>query len=401
MVAAPILTDVATPETKDHERVVWCEDPGSGLRAVIAIHSTTLGPALGGTRFHPYATTDDALADALRLSRGMTYKNALAGMDLGGGKAVIIGDPERDKTEELLLAYGRCVAALEGCYITACDAGTASADMDVVARTSPFTVGRSEHNGGVGDSSVLTAYGVLRGMQAAARGLWGVDSLRGRSVGVAGVGKVGRLLVGHLVEQGATVSVTDVRQEAVDRVLRRHPGVRAVASTRELVSTPGLDVYAPCALGGAVDETVADVLTARIVCGAANNQLARPGLELRLAERGVLYMPDYVVNSGGVIQVAAELHELTPSQCRERAEAIYDVGLEVLGKAESDGVSTLRAADLIAEHRIASREQAPGPHDGRAGRREYRTASDARPAHPGAAGGPRERRVAADDGGRR
>ncbi|MFE6334349.1 Leu/Phe/Val dehydrogenase [Streptomyces sp. NPDC057798] len=372
--AAPILTDVQKPGTYGHERVVWCEDQETGLRAVIAIHSTSLGPALGGTRFHPYATAEEAIADALRLSRGMTYKNALAGMNLGGGKAVIIGDPERDKTEELLLAYGRCVAALEGRYITACDAGTSAADMDVVSRTSPFTVGRSEQNGGVGDSSVLTAYGVLRGMQAAARRLWGTDSLRDRVVGVAGVGKVGRLLVGHLVRQGAVVYVRDVRQDAVDRVLRSHPGVRAVASTRELVSMPGLDVYAPCALGGAVDDTVVDVITARVVCGAANNQLARPGLEIGLAERDVLYMPDYVVNSGGVLQVAVELHELSPAQCRQKAERIYDVSLQVLHKAEAEGISTLRAADLIAEHRVTTGEPTPRQYSERADQPAQRVA---------------------------
>src|SRR6476469_3075363 len=196
----------------DHEQVVFANDPATGLRAIIAIHSTALGPALGGTRFYPYASTADALADVLNLSRGMSYKAALAGLDLGGGKAVIIGDPATAKSEALLRAYGRFVQSLHGRYITACDVGTFSEDMDVIARECDFVTGRTTAHGGAGDSSVLTAYGVFQGMRAAAEVVWGTDSLAGRTVGVAGVGKVGRHLVRHLIEDGATVIVTDVYQ---------------------------------------------------------------------------------------------------------------------------------------------------------------------------------------------
>src|SRR3712207_9366794 len=220
------------------EQVVFCSDPESGLRAIIAIHSTALGPALGGTRFYPYATEDAAVADALRLSRAMSYKNSLAGLDLGGGKAVIIGDPRTDKTEALLRAYGRFVESLGGRYLTACDVGTYNADLDVVARETRYAHGRSEAYGGCGDSSVLTAYGVFQGMRAAAQHVWGSPTLAGRTVAVAGVGKVGSWLVGHLVEDGADVVVTDVDAAAVERVQQAHPGVRAVADTAALVRTP-------------------------------------------------------------------------------------------------------------------------------------------------------------------
>ncbi|MFD7923322.1 Leu/Phe/Val dehydrogenase [Streptomyces sp. NPDC059740] len=336
-----------------HEQVVLCQDRESGLKAVIAVHSTALGPALGGTRFHAYASDEEAVLDALNLSRGMSYKNALAGLDHGGGKAVIIGDPDLLKTEELLLAYGRCVASLGGRYVTACDVGTYVADMDVVARANQWTTGRSSENGGAGDSSVLTAFGVYQGMRASAQHLWGDASLAGRRVGIAGIGKVGRHLVDHLVREGAEVVVTDVRPDAVAQVIARHPGVTAVADAAALVQVPGLDVYAPCALGGALDDETVPVLTARVVCGAANNQLAHPGIEKDLADRGVLYAPDYVVNAGGVIQVADELHGFDFARCEAKAARIFDTTLEIFARANEDGVPPAVAADRLAERRIA------------------------------------------------
>ncbi|MEV3871481.1 Glu/Leu/Phe/Val dehydrogenase dimerization domain-containing protein [Streptomyces sp. NPDC049906] len=341
-----------------HEHVVLCQDRATGLRAVIALHSTALGPALGGTRFHAYATEAEAVADALNLARGMSYKNALAGLDHGGGKAVIIGDPDRIKTEALLLAYGRFVASLGGRYVTACDVGTYVADMDVVARECRWTTGRSPENGGAGDSSVLTAYGVFQGMRASARHLWGEPTLRGRTVGVAGVGKVGHHLVNHLLDDGAEVVVTDVREESVRRVTRLHPQVRVVADTEALIRVDGLDVYAPCALGGALDDDTVPALTARVVCGAANNQLAHPGVEKDLADRGVLYAPDYVVNAGGVIQVADELHGFDFARARAKASKIYDTTLDIFARAKSDGVPPAVAADRIAEQRMADARSA-------------------------------------------
>ena len=339
-----------------HEQVLLCQDRESGLKAVIALHSTALGPALGGTRFHAYSAEEHpeeaAVLDALNLARGMSYKNALAGLDHGGGKAVILGDPEEIKTEALLLAYGRFVASLGGRYVTACDVGTYVADMDVVARECPWTTGRSPENGGAGDSSVLTAYGVFQGMRASAQASWGEPTLRGRRVGIAGVGKVGHHLVEHLLEDGAEVVVTDVRAESVDRVLARHPRIESVRDTAALIRAD-LDVYAPCALGGALDDDTVPALTAKVVCGAANNQLAHPGVEKDLADRGVLYAPDYVVNAGGVIQVADELHGFDFERAKAKASKIFDTTLAIFDRARTDGIPPAAAADRLAEHRMA------------------------------------------------
>ena len=335
----------------EHEQVVFANDPATGLKAIIAIHSTALGPALGGTRFHPYASTRDALRDVLNLSRGMSYKAALAGLDLGGGKAVIIGDPKTSKSEALLRAYGRHVQSLGGRYYTACDVGTYSEDMDQVARECSFVTGRTVAHGGAGDSSVLTAYGVFQGMRAAASVAWGTTSLEGRIVGVAGVGKVGTHLVRHLVEDGASVVITDVHAPSVERVREELPAVRVVESADALVASP-LDVYAPCALGGAITDEVVDVLSARIVCGAANNQLAHPGVEKALEERGVLYAPDYCVNAGGLIQVADELEGFSFERAKQRATGIFDTTRMVFELAASDGVPPAIAADRLAERRM-------------------------------------------------
>ena len=283
----------------------------------------------------------------------MSYKAALAGLDLGGGKAVIIGDPVTDKSETLLRAYGRFVQSLGGRYTTACDVGTYSEDMDVVARECDFVTGRTTAHGGAGDSSVLTAYGVYQGMRAAAAHAWGSESLSGRVVGVAGVGKVGRHLVAHLVAEGAEVVVTDVSEAAVDSVRAEHPGVRAVASAEALVAER-LDVYAPCALGGAITDEVVDMLSATVVCGAANNQLAHPGVEKALAERGVRYAPDYLVNAGGLIQVADERDPrgFDFARAQQRATGIFETTAEVFALAEADGVPPAIAADRLAERRM-------------------------------------------------
>ncbi|AZM54195.1 valine dehydrogenase [Streptomyces sp. WAC 01529] len=348
-----VLHTLFHSEQGGHEQVVLCQDRASGLKAVIALHSTALGPALGGTRFYPYASEEEAVADALNLARGMSYKNALAGLDHGGGKAVIIGDPEQIKSEALLLAYGRFVASLGGRYVTACDVGTYVRDMDVVARECRWTTGRSPENGGAGDSSVLTAFGVFQGMRASAQHLWGDPTLRGRKVGVAGVGKVGHHLVEHLLEDGAEVVITDVREESVNRITHKHPSVTAAADTDALIRTEGLDIYAPCALGGALNDDSVPVLTAKVVCGAANNQLAHPGIEKDLADRSILYAPDYVVNAGGVIQVADELHGFDFDRCKKKAAKIFDTTLAIFARAKEDGIPPAAAADRIAEQRMA------------------------------------------------
>jgi valine dehydrogenase (NAD+) len=348
----PALPEGVFGRSSGHEQVVFCHDEPTGLSAIIAIYSTALGPALGGTRFYPYASEQDALEDVLNLSRGMAYKAALAGLDLGGGKAVIIGDPAQLKTEALLRAYGRFVQSLNGRYYTACDVGTYSEDMDHIARECSFVTGRTVAHGGAGDSSVLTAYGVFQGMRAAAERTWGAPTLHGRTVGVAGVGKVGRHLVRHLVEDGATVVITDVNDAAVAAVLAEHPDVQAVPDADALVAGQ-LDVYAPCALGGALTDEVVETLTARIVCGAANNQLAHDGIEKQLQDRGVLYAPDYMVNAGGLIQVADELEGFSFERAQQRAEKIFDTTARVFALADAEGVPPAVAADRLAERRMA------------------------------------------------
>lgn len=341
----------------EHEQVVFANDPATGLRAVVAVHSTALGPALGGTRFYPYASTAAAVRDVLDLSRGMSYKAALAGLDLGGGKAVIIGDPAQVRAsggaEALFRAYGRFVQSLGGRYYTACDVGTFSPDMDDIARECDFVTGRTVAHGGAGDSSVLTAFGVFQGMRAAARHVWGEPTLGGRTVGVAGVGKVGHHLVRLLLEDDARVVVTDVSPAAVARVREEHPQVSVVDSTAALVAGD-LDVYAPCALGGALTDEVVAGLSARIVCGAANNQLAHPGVEKLLLERGITYAPDYCVNAGGLIQVADELDPagFRFERAEQRARGIFETTAAVLETAAADGVSPALAADRLAERRM-------------------------------------------------
>ena len=341
-----------------HEQVAFCSDRETGLRAVIALHDTSLGPGLGGTRFHPYPTMDAALTDVLRLSRAMSYKNAVAGLDHGGGKAVIIGDPGRDKTPELLRAYGRFVQSLAGRYVTACDVGTYVTDMDVVGEETRWATGRSPERGGAGDSSVLTAHGVFQGMRAAAQHVWGEPTLAGRRVGIAGVGKVGARLAEHLVEDGAEVTVTDVDRQAVERLRERLPGITAVEDTVELVRRD-LDVYSPNALGGALDEDTVAALRARVVCGGANNQLADPGTADELARRGITYAPDFLVNAGGVIQVADELHGFDMERARARTSTIFDHTLEVLRAADEAGTTPAAAADRLAEQRMAAGGRTP------------------------------------------
>ena len=338
--------------SSSHEQVAFCHDQASGLRAIIAIYSTALGPALGGTRFYPYESEDAALADVLDLSRAMAYKNAMAGLDLGGGKAVIWGDPTTLKSEALLRAYGRFVESLGGRYYTACDVGTYSPDMDLVARETRFVVGRSVENGGCGDSSVLTAFGVFQGMRAAADHVWGAPTLKDRRVGIAGVGKVGRHLTEHLINDGATVVITDVSETAVDAVRAAYPQVEVVDDTNALI-TSEIDVYAPCALGGALNDDTVPALRARIVCGGANNQLAHAGVEKLLEDRGILYAPDYVVNSGGVIQVADEIHGFSFERAKARAAQIFQTTAQILEQAEADGVPPAVAADRLAERRMA------------------------------------------------
>jgi glutamate dehydrogenase/leucine dehydrogenase len=340
-----------------YEQVVFCHDRRSGLRAIVAVHSTVLGPALGGARFYPYASEEAGLEDVLRLAKGMTYKAAAAGLDLGGGKAVIFGDPIVDKSEALLRAYARHVDALGGRYITAEDVGTTQADMDLIRRETRHVTGVSQELGGSGDPSAATAYGVLWAMKAVARKLWDQPGppvqpgLGGRHVVVAGVGKVGTNLVRHLVEERADVTVADVDVAAVERVVAQF-GVDAVPA--EVVHTVDCDIFSPCAMGGGLNPSTIPELGCTAVVGAANNQLADPGCDELLEKAGVLYAPDYVVNAGGVINIAEELAPQGYSRARafEAVRRIFDNVTAVLALAEAEGATTAAAADSLAERRI-------------------------------------------------
>lgn len=334
-----------------HEQVVFARDDAVGLQCIIAIHSTRLGPSLGGTRFRAYATEADALTDVLRLSRAMTLKNACAGIDHGGGKAVIIGDPATNRSEALLRAYGRVIESLGGRYVTACDVGTIPADMATIRRETRWVTGAGEADGGSGDSGVLTALGVHLGMRAAAEAAFGEASLDGRHVAVQGLGKVGARLIGHLVEEGAHVTVADVSTEAVSRATARH-GVEVVAP--EEILRIDADIVSPNALGGVLDERTIPRLRAGVVCGGANNQLATPKDAERLHDQGILYAPDFVVNAGGVISVADELHPdgHLPARARGRLEVIPETLRRVIELSRTAGISTQRAAERVAEERI-------------------------------------------------
>jgi glutamate dehydrogenase/leucine dehydrogenase len=333
----------------EYEQVIACHDAAAGLRAVVAIHSTALGPALGGTRFYPYISNDDALADVLRLARGMTYKAAAAGLDLGGGKAVIIGDPAVDKSEALLRIYGRFLDGLGGRYITAEDVGTTQADMDLISRETDCVTGVSRSLGGSGDPSAATAYGLWWAMKAVLHHLDGTTDLAGKHVVVAGVGKVGTALVRHLVEDRAIVTVTDVNDGAVARVVRDFDvGAVPVAEAY----TVACDILAPCALGGVLNQHTIPLLKCRAVAGSANNQLATPEDGVRLADRAILYAPDFVVNAGGVINIAEELVGYQRDRAYARVRAIYDTTERVLRAAEAVGTTTVAAAESMARRRL-------------------------------------------------
>ncbi|MFO7961415.1 MAG: Glu/Leu/Phe/Val dehydrogenase dimerization domain-containing protein [Nitriliruptoraceae bacterium] len=336
-----------------HEQVVLGSDDASGLRCIIAIHSTALGPSLGGTRFWPYEDDDAALADVLRLSRAMTLKSACAGLDHGGGKAVIIGEPAELRSEALLRAYGRMIASLGGRYVTACDVGTTPDDMAVVKRETRWATGADPVEGGSGDSGILTATGILLAMKAAAEAVFGSPDLDGRHIAVQGVGKVGRRLVQHLVAEGAKVTVADVAGTAVERVAELS-GVEVV-SVDDVLAVDA-DIVSPNALGGVWHAESIAALQARIVCGGANNQLVSEADGEHLHERGVLYAPDYVVNAGGVINVADELHPSghSPDRARRRAEVIPETLTRIIDVSRREGVSTERAAVRVAERRIAA-----------------------------------------------
>ncbi len=331
-----------------HEQVVLCHDDSCGYRGILAIHSTTLGPALGGTRFWQYADSEAAVVDALRLARGMTYKNAVAGLNLGGGKSVIIGD-NRTKSRELIFrAHGRFVDSLGGRYITAEDVGTSTHDMDFVHMDTNHVAGLA---GRSGDPSPVTAHGVFRSIQASAKHRWGTDDLSGKTVTLQGCGHVGYYLAKELSEAGAKLIVTDIDAERVRRVVDDF-GARAVGLDE--IYGAKADIFAPCALGGIINDTTLPQLKVEIVAGAANNQLLEPRHGDELEDKDILYAPDYVANAGGVINVYGELAGWDSSRALRQAAEIYDTVLHVFEIAKHDGIPTYQAADRLAERRLKS-----------------------------------------------
>jgi len=336
-----------------HEQVVFGNDPEAGLQCIIAIYSTALGPALGGTRFFPYPTEQDALIDCLRLSKAMAYKAACAGLDLGGGKAVIIGDPAREKTEALLRAYGRLVESLNGRYITACDIGTYPADMTIVRRETRWATGSDPIEGGAGDSGILTAYGTYIAIKVCAEVRWGSPDMRGRHIAIQGCGKVGSRLAEHLHGEGAKLTVADVNDKAAAACAERFS---AEVVAPEKIHAVDADVFSPNALGAVLNDDTIPELQCAVVAGAANNQLAEDRHGLALAEAGILYAPDFVVSAGGIIQVIDELRPdgYIEARARARTTAIGERLLQVFALAERECISTVKAATCIAERRMAS-----------------------------------------------
>jgi len=340
----------------NHEQVVFCNDKDTGLKAIIGIHNTVLGPALGGTRMWNYENEWEALNDVLRLSRGMTFKAAITGLNLGGGKAVIIGDSKTQKTPELMKRFGEFVHSLSGKYITAEDVGMETADMDLVREVTPYVTGISEEKGGAGNPSPITAYGVYMGMKAAAKYKFGSDILEDKVVYVQGIGHVGESLVEHLTNEGAKVVIADINQERLNEVSQKYGA--SIYTGNDLYSE-NMDIYAPCALGATVNDDTIHKLKAKVVAGAANNQLAvedKHGVILQ--ERGIVYAPDFLINAGGIINVYAELEGYDKQEIMRKTENIYNTTIEILENAERNDITTNHAALNIAKSRIEERKKA-------------------------------------------
>ncbi|WP_299523057.1 Glu/Leu/Phe/Val dehydrogenase dimerization domain-containing protein [Winogradskyella sp.] len=339
----------------DHEQIVFCHDKDTGLKAIIGIHSTVLGPALGGTRMWDYKNEWEALNDVLRLSRGMTFKSAITGLNLGGGKAVIMGDAKTEKTPELMRRFGEFVHSLSGKYITAEDVGMETEDMDTVREVTPYVTGISQNKGGAGNPSPITAYGVFMGMKAAAKFKFGSDVLEDKNVLVQGIGNVGEALVEHLSNEGANVTISDINQERLEEVSSKY-GVK-IYNGDEIFSKP-MDIYAPCALGATINDDTIYKLQAKIIAGAANNQLADENKHGRLLqERGIVYAPDFLINAGGIINVYAELENYDRQEIMRKTENIYNTTLEILDNAKANDLTTHEAAFGIAQERIETRKR--------------------------------------------
>ena len=342
---------------QNHEQVVFCNDEETGLKAIIAIHNTTLGPALGGCRMRPYASVDEALEDVLRLSKGMTYKCAAADVDFGGGKAVIIGDPETDKHPELFRAFGQFVESLNGRFYTGTDMGTTPEDFVYALKETNCIVGVNEEYGGSGDSSIPTAMGVIYGLQATNQNVWGSKDLHGKAYAIQGLGKVGFKVAERLLEEGADLYVTDISQKSIDLLVAKAKNMGAaikVVSGEEIYSVDA-DVFVPCAIGGVINDHTVDQLKVKAVVGSANNQLLDLSHGLMLHEKGILYAPDYIVNAGGLIQVADELYEPNKERVLQKTSAIYNSLQNIYLQSENEHMTTVEAANRFCEDRIHAR----------------------------------------------
>ncbi len=338
----------------DHEQIVFCQDKDTGLKAIIGVHNTILGPALGGTRMYDYKTEFDALNDVLRLSRGMTYKAAITGLNLGGGKAVIIGDPKKIKTPELMKRFGKFVHTLGGKYYTAEDVGMETSDMDTVREVTPYVTGISESKGGAGNPSPVTAYGVYMGMKAATKFAYGNDDLNGKKVLVQGIGHVGEELVRLTSKEGAKIVISDINQERLAEVSKKY-GVDIYRGDNLYDETA--DIYAPCALGATVNDETINRLKVKVIAGAANNQLADEAMHgTLLQKKGIVYAPDFLINAGGIINVYAEIEGYGRDQINAKTENIYNTTLDILHKAKATNMTTNAAALSIAEDRIAAKK---------------------------------------------
>lgn len=349
----------------DHEEILFCHDKNVGLKAIIAIHNTALGPALGGTRMWNYKTEEEALVDVLRLSKGMTYKASAAGLNLGGGKAVIIGDPKTQKSEGLFRAFGHFVNSLNGKYITAEDVGTTVQDMEHIYMETPWVTGIPKDFGGSGDPSPYTAHGVLMGIKAAADEKFSTDSLKGLRVAVQGLGNVGHNLVKYLIEEGAVVTVADLDAARVKKCHDQF-GVKAVAPDEILAVD--CDIQAPCAMGAIVNDQTISKFKCKVIAGGANNQLAEPKHGDQLRELGILYAPDYVVNAGGLMNVFVELEGYSPDRAFEKTRKVYDNVKKVFEIAKRDNIGTHTAADRLAEERIKTIGYLKQRHPGKSNR---------------------------------
>ena len=335
--------------TMGHEQVVYCRNDEAGLRAIIAIHDTTLGPALGGVRLYPYLSEEEALRDVLRLSRGMTYKAAVAGLDLGGGKAVIIGDPSV-KSEALFRAFGRFVASVNGRYITAEDMNTTVEDMNFIRRETEWVMGKGAHLGGSGNPSSVTAWGTFHGIRAALEVVHGTPDPAGRKIAIQGTGSVGMHLAGFLAESGASLYFTDIDTQRVARCVDRFGGEGVEGDAWYGMD---VDVLAPCAVGGIINSHTIPQIKASIIAGAANNQLDDESRDAAdLMERGITYVPDYVINAGGLINVAAEYRGYPAQQAMDDAANVFNTVKMVIDNARRESITTIEASNRLALARI-------------------------------------------------